>query len=351
MKFLYLLVLGILVGGNSFAQITINRNDMPILGDTIRITNTNASAIDVTQTGADYTWDFLGISSGTQEVLNYKSVVQTPYFLFFPNILTFGIAQPDLGFGPFSFTEMYNFFYIDNGQYSFSGLAFKFMGTPFGANYNRNDRIYNFPLRYGDVDSTTFAVTVDLPGIGRYKSSGYRKTTVDGWGKITTPYGTFDCLRLNAHRNATDSITITFLGFNYSFALPNETWEYQWLAKNQKVPVLSIEGRYVGSTFIVTKAYYRGYPINIPTNTPSRNTATTWSAYPNPGFKGWHLTIDNNWVGGKIEVYNITGKKIQEITVDNSQMYLHMDDQPAGMYVVTLRKGELTESAKLLLAK
>jgi hypothetical protein len=335
----------------SVAQITINRNDMPGLGDTLRITNTNASAINLLQTGPDYTWDFSSLSGGAQEILDYKNILQTPYFLFFPNIFTFGIKTPDIGFGPFSFTDMYNFFLIDNNQFSYSGIGLKFQGNPFGASYSKNDRIYNFPLRYNDVDSNTFSFTVDLPGIGKYKSSGYRKTTVDGWGEITTPYGTFNCLRLNAYINSIDSITVSVFGFNYSFGIPSEKREYQWLAKGLKAPVLSVEGRILFGNFTITKAYFRGIPINIPTNTPSRNTTASWNAFPNPGKQGWNFDLDPSWSGGKFILFDMQGRQLKEITISGTRMVIDIQGAQTGIYLATLEKGSRRETMKLMLGQ
>jgi len=347
----FFLVVSLLIGLPAQAQIVINRNDMPGLGDTIRITNTDASSIDVNVTGADHAWDFSGLSSGSQAVLDYKNILQTPYFLFFPSLLTFGIRIPDIGFGAFSFTDMYNFFLIDNNEYSNSGIGLKFQGAPFAAAYSKNDRIYNFPLRYNDADSTNFAVTVDLPGIGKYKSSGYRKTVVDGWGEVTTPYGTFNCLRVKARRNATDSITVNVFGLNFAFGIPNDSWEYQWLAKGQKVPVLSIEGRYVSSSFIITRAYYRGVDTNIPSGITPRHTTATWKAFPNPGHGSWTLTADPIWAGATVRLYNMQGQEIRTTALAGNAIYLDMAGQSAGTYMVQLEKGERREITTMILGR
>ncbi len=77
----------------AYPQITIDNNDMPSPGDTVRrSTALNVEIYDFELTGEDYTWDFSELTSINQTVDAFVSVTQTPlfYWPFFPGLLPCG---------------------------------------------------------------------------------------------------------------------------------------------------------------------------------------------------------------------------------------------------------------------
>jgi hypothetical protein len=323
------------------AQITLIRADLPAANDTLRITSTDASGFNFEQTGPNFTWNFANISSGNQSVQEYKSSLQTPYALFFLGLTIFGLKVPDIGIGGFGLQDVYNFYLIDNGQYAVRGLGFKFQNVPLAASYSRNDRIFSLPLRFGDSDSNNFSVTVDIPGFGRYKSSGYRKYEVDGWGNITTPYGSFNCLRVKAFVSSIDSITISLGGTPVNIGIPNNRFEYAWYAKNEKEPVLFVETRGLGGAFTPTRAYYRGFNKSA-TGIFNNISAVPLKAFPNPSRTGFTLEIPPLFINGRMTITDAKGSIISTEQVTSSPFRLNTGNWPAGTYVATLdQNGEL----------
>jgi len=245
------------------AQITITSADMPSVNDTVRYSNSFLDSIARTiyQTGgANTTWDFSTLRPIRQQVKSYKRAINTPYGFFFLGFNRYGVKELDsLGFGNFKFEDVYLYFKNDNNEFQTEGIGMKIGGVPIPSYYSDEDEIYQFPLRYGRRDSSTFAYRLSLIGTGAYGSKGYRINEVDGWGKITTPFGTFDCIRVKSEIVAKDSIEL----FGVGFSLPNIRREYKWLARGGKIPILEISGNVVFGDFIPTLVRYKDQYRNI----------------------------------------------------------------------------------------
>ncbi|HYG14690.1 MAG TPA: hypothetical protein VEC12_02985 [Bacteroidia bacterium] len=99
-------------------QITITRNDMPAAGSSYTYYTIPAvgSGINVSQTGPNYTWNFGSLTKNDSTTLKYEPSGQTPYAFFFLNTMGVKIAG-NMGFGQFSFSDVYTFY--KNTKYKF----------------------------------------------------------------------------------------------------------------------------------------------------------------------------------------------------------------------------------------
>jgi PKD repeat protein len=111
-------------------------------------------------------------------------------------------------------------------------------------------------LNFQDKDSSTFKVTTTIPGFGEYIQAGVRTNVVDGWGKITTPFGMFDAIRVRSIINEVDTIKISN-PFPFTLPIPNRRIEYKWLAKGIHIPVLEIIVAVNGTTQNVQEVKFR----------------------------------------------------------------------------------------------
>lgn len=229
--FTFLMLLFCVVQANG--QITILNADMPRANDTARVT-TASGTIPLNQTGADFTWNFANLNMVSQDVIKYQSPLQTPYALYFAQS-SFGLLEADANIASFALQNPYGFYRSTATAYVYNGRGASIQGLPLGINYNPRDTIYRFPLNFGDKDSSNFFGQTSVL-IGDLKISGKRVNEVDGWGKITTPFGTFDCIRVKSVITETD--TVVFNGF--SIPVPNNRTEYKWLAKGLRYPVLQV---------------------------------------------------------------------------------------------------------------
>jgi PKD repeat protein len=243
-KIKLMIILFILISTGLSGQISINNNDMPSAGDTLRYSLTiNPQQFDFTQTGEDFQWDFESLKHQTQGLEEYQLVSDINFLM---ALLFFGMnaiatsAMGDLPLDEFQIDVdgVYSVFSKSTAQYTLDGFFVMIDGIALPLKYSEADKIYSFPLNYADQDSTTFFGTTNVGDTLSLTRQGYRVNEVDGWGNIITPYGEFDVLRLKSTIYESDSLYWESLGD--PFVLKRTTTRYSWLAKNEKIPILQV---------------------------------------------------------------------------------------------------------------
>lgn len=254
MRFRFLLLV-LLVWCKCNAQITISQADMPGNNDTLRYSNAaSPSSLQYQLSGPNQNWDFSTLQPLSQDVDAYKSSLLTPYAFFFLGINKYGKKVADsLGVGAFQFTDIYNFYRKTSSVFEVEGIGLRYQGIPLPAYYSDKDELFQFPLTYGRRDSSTFKFSISISTLISYSQVGYRINEVEGWGSITTPFGTFNCLKIKSTIQSADSLNLS--GFSIKFN--QSRIEYKWLANGIKIPVLEISGNVIGSNFIPSTVKYR----------------------------------------------------------------------------------------------
>lgn len=237
------------------AQVTITMDDMPSVGDTAILSRAVATpGTNWNATGQGFHWDFSSLSPQRQEVAHYRSVTQTPYFFYFMNFSTYGTKIIDsIGIQQFSIKNIYNFYQKNNNTFSAVGIGASVQGFPLGAKHSDPDEIFRLPLFYGmPPQSSTFKFKLGVGDSIGWAAGGTRTTSVDGWGEITTPYGTFPCIRVRSVISETD--TITFQGFK--IPIPRNQIELRWMTPGYKVPILQVNGNQILTSTTYTDVVY-----------------------------------------------------------------------------------------------
>lgn len=352
--FFLLLISGFSITLNS--QITITMVNMPVSGDTCRYSNASLSSVgDYTTTGANINWDFSALDSTGQGIRKFEAASATAYPYFGPTGYGEKIAD-SIGYGQFTFKNIYNFykktatkFYVDGMGITYSGYAIP--------NFNSDkDELYMFPLNYLNRDSTTFKFsTISTPSTPAYSKQGYRITEADGWGSITTPYGTQPCLRVVTTQYSQDSIKGTFavgtFTFPVNYGFPNYQRSYQWLTLSEKIPYLEVSGNVTGGNFNPNKARYRD---NIRTFVGIKEESATLalSVFPNPANTTLTVIIPQNIQDVVAEVTDLQGKIILTKSFNqNSQIVnQHLIDVSGiakGIYLLKLSTGTSKQTLKI----
>lgn len=324
-------------------QVVINKSDMPQTGDTIRLSHSfNLGAIDLEATGPDYTWDFSSLFPVYQTVDTFVSVNETPflYQLFF--FLTANLAQKRFEFDQFpgiQVTDSYRFYKNSDDSFKEVGFGVSFNGIPLPTLYDDPDVIYQFPVQSGSVDSSSSGFDFSIPGIAYIGGWKKRINTVDGWGSLTTPYGTFETLRLRSEITQYDSIYIDSLGIG--FPVYQEITEYKWLAEGLGLPVCEV----VDNGIVQTVAYIDSVK-SIFTGGQPTSPQVSARVYPNPARD--HISLRMECFEGqecRIELYSVNGRKIfeKEILVTPSTLSLDLSpfqlEQGVYVLVVTTKSG------------
>ncbi|MBU3662172.1 MAG: T9SS type A sorting domain-containing protein [Bacteroidetes bacterium] len=128
-------------------------------------------------------------------------------------------------------------------------------------------------LEYEKVFEGYYEGSAGFAGLGSLVQTGTRRTEVDGWGTIITPYGTFECLRVKSEVDGVDSISLGATGI----PIPNSRTEYYWFGKNQDFPLMEVVlNNFTQQTTIRYKDRYRPELYrNNARFTASRTKATT----------------------------------------------------------------------------
>ena len=346
-KITIFIILFKLISTGLLGQITINQNDMPTAGDTLRYSLTiNPQQFDFTQTGENFQWDFSTLTHQAQGIEEYQLVNNINSLM---AILFFGMnaiatsAIDDLPLDEFEIDVdgVYSVFSKSTTHYTLDGFFAVIDGMALPLKYSDVDKIYSFPLNYADQDSTTFFGTT--PTVGDTLSltrQGFRVNEVDGWGNIITPYGEFDALRLKSIIYESDSLFLQSL--EDPFVLRRTTTRYSWLAKNEKIPILEVS--YIvfedfedsPSLSIKYRDIYRE-PIDDPTGVDLVNDKENDPVIYFSG-NGNILNIDYRNITGDIRIIDISGRLLADrrnILMDN--YLLDFSRFNSGVYIIQIK--------------
>ena len=332
------------------AQITITASDMPVVNDTLRYSAASpvGATINPGDSGTNFTWDYSSLVPMSQGVDHYQSAlsVSITYALISFSAYGYKIADSIPG-SPVPITNVYTFFQKITSPNSYAAVAFgaSISGLPTPANYSTNDTWYFFPLSYGNSDSSDYALNVSLATLGSLKRVGYRKTRVDGWGTIVTPYATtpVNCIRVRSEIDEIDSVSFG----TTTFGLPNNTVEYKWLANGEHYPLLWVTSNVVGGSETISSIRYRDIARAMPNEVPTVNgIETNVKAYPVPAIDGiFHLDVPASWNHFHAEVFDINGRMV--LTGDDLRT-LNLQAFATGSYVARLTSGGMTGFVQLV---
>ncbi len=316
----------------SIGQITITDADMPSANKNYYYSNVlDFLFVDVNQTGTNFNWDFSNLTYQDQDSVITKSVSSTPfaYQFYFNNIFlypdhyaSFAQQGEDISaFNMINVTDRFDYFKTSNSDFSAVGFGANINGIPSSVKYDTIDQILPLPLTYGMTDSTSASYLASIPTFGSYGQWIRRKVEVDGWGSLTTPFSSYDALRVKTTLYQEDTIYVDQLMIGYTTDRPVKTM-YEWYANNKGVPIVSIiaqSGIIVEMKFLdqlhVSKSEFITDRLNI---------------YPNPVIDILQVEMYNN-ENYIIEIYNSKGCKIDFWKSDEIISLVHLDQ---GIYFI-----------------
>lgn len=340
-------IFSLIIFFHSFSQAVIDQNDMPNIGDTLRVNiNNSLDGVDYISSGVNYLWNFSNLTATSERIDTFLSVQSTPsiyYYYIFQMLLGCNLAatQPDISnMSLISLTNVYNFYKKSAANFSQYGYGADFNGNSIPMKYDNPDVQLIFPLTYGEKDSCDYQDTLSLDTLGGifYGEKRHRVNYVDGWGNIITPIDTFHTVRVVSTITGHDTIFMSIMGYATDYVIK----EYKWYADGMGIPVLKIAvrtGANAGTTVEFNNREQISY-MNINDSDPSLTFTTL---YPNPANEqtGLHFSLAKQ-AEVKIDITDILGKNIKTF---GSKEY------PAGFTTVPLNIKELNLSKGTYLVK
>ncbi|UYZ63349.1 hypothetical protein [Hymenobacter weizhouensis] len=280
-------------------QPVITQADMPVPGDTLRLSQANVQALPaglpaLSQRGPNQTWNYTALTPAAQRVERFVAITATaPLYQ-----LAFGpfgganqatVASPQaLPLPPGTTLPISDpIFFFRTSAADFRavgfGLTLAGLGVPVGfVSGAAQDVIYRFPLSLASPrDSSVSEFIVNIPQTVYLRERKKRVNRVDAAGTLITPFGTFQTVRVVSSTLTRDSISSQGMP---GVVIPRPLQrEYKWLANNVHVPVLTIITQDLAGTEVVTSIEYRDIPRRLRVlGTTAQLPAAAVTAFPNP---------------------------------------------------------------------
>lgn len=352
-----LLFSSLIFGVHTFAQITITKADFVVGGDTVGYTSAAITGVDFQTTGPNSTWDYSQL------------VPQTPdNYYFLPPSAINGLAM--LHFGTFAATKykasyfmessalpiaqvaqlislpietLYEYTRITNDSLTAVGYSFLVNGLQIAFKADTIEKKYKFPFTYQSSWTGRGYSDIDLnpafDAIWRQKKQ--RASIVDGWGTLTTPYGTYPAVRVRHEIKEQDSIrlTVPIIGQTWvPISLPTK-YEYEFWTNNQKIPVLKITTNKVGNNEVVSAVEYKS-DVVLGLNDLGMNSI---NVYPNPTQNILH--IDGYPTNAQFKIIDLSGHEVMQINAVGVQHHqVDVSALAGGTYILIVSSDDQQEN-------
>lgn len=332
-----LILLTLLLTSSYFgkSQITVSSADFAVTGDTVRMSSANDPTIDFLTTGPNQSWNYSYLLPTNQVLNKYSDIsglgalITLAYGMFAPPKYQASYHLPSTnlpldqvsGFLPIEISDPKTFSRLTSDSLAAVGYALSIEGNEIPFKADTIEAYYKFPLDYLSSYEGMGHIDIDMNPYyeGRWIQKRWRSSEVDGWGTITTPYGTFDALRVRHTITEIDSLQISFLGSPMWVELPIPmNYSYEWWTNNEKDAILRINTRRVGGNEVVTDVSYRDNYISLAAINEKENVEI--SVYPNPVTTELNVSGLNDYFtysiidpAGKVVM---SGQAIDKISVD-----------------------------------
>lgn len=339
-----LLLVACLIAGAFSAQITLDQNDMPSVGDNIpRKSDTMTVLPGPGGSGPNQTWNFTATSNYViSENTSVVSVASTP------NGNQFGTSNMAMT------TDNTNYLYFKNAAQSFStqGFSGDLLGTGvINAVFSPDLTLHQFPRTYGSSFIDNYGLNVTVPGQAinplisqiKFKRSSLVKDTTDAWGKITTPHGTYDVLRVHTTEIATDSIFAMPL-FPPSWTLVSSskdtTHSYSWLGKGGKLAIAEMSFDTLGMPKIFKWTELPGIGVGMEEN------VLAYSINPNPFVD--FINVEGDFCSSLKIIDALGNVLLVPSTLNQGNRMFDTRGLPSGMYFLRYQYQNVDRVEKLI---
>jgi len=220
-----------------------------------------------------------------------------------------------------------------------------------------SEKVISFPAQMGESWTNNYAQRTEI-SLLEFVDSTSSVSTIDAWGTINIPAGSFDCLRI---REDEISISNVYL-FGIPFGSDTSTYiSYTWVGKNYGI-LASITSDADETNPNFTKAFDVTIRTGIGTAIDDNlnlivNRFDLFLNYPNPFNPVTTITYNLNRASDvKLTIYNAIGQEVQTLLNQRQSAGKHdivwdAGKQPSGVYFCELRANEQSSMRKMILIK
>jgi hypothetical protein len=238
-----------------------------------------------------------------------------------------------------------SYLYFNKNAQSFStqGFSGDLLGTGvINAVFNPDLTLHQFPRTFGSSFSDTYVIDVTVPGAAinpllsqiNFKRTSAVQDTTDAWGQLTTPYGTYDVLRIHTMEVFSDSIWAQPIFppvWNLVSTSTDTTHSYSWVGKGGKLAIAEMSFDTLGLPKIFKWTEFPGIGVGLTENQTSEIKIT-----PNPTSSSGIISIQSCEIGEKFTLVNTLGKVVMEGYILTKPLELNLTNLDQGLYILTL---------------
>jgi hypothetical protein len=329
------------------AQITVYDTDVVGVGDIVeQASDTLPGAITIGSGGASQTWNFSAINEDVLDTLSFKNPAGLPGSTNYP-LANIGMTDTEEDSSWMYLTKnTLGLFVVGMSQYQngqllnipLASTIITFpstMGTSFGGTWNGT--LYTFPLGI-DPDGPGPLPTIDSVKVTR---DATLSSNVDGWGNVTTPFGTFPSIRQMVSEENIDT-TWTFSTGTWTvidpfvaglFGIDEIAYDTvrtaRWWTNDptSKFPIVEMDYEFNGTVNRVD--WQKSTPtVSVP---EQAKTVRGVAAYPNPAVN--EITIETGLTKpNSIEIIDVSGKLVSTFSFNTNKLTLSVADLTDGIY-------------------
>jgi hypothetical protein len=312
------------------AQITLtSATNTPVIGDSYTYVYIPDYAFDVSQSGANKTWDFSS-ATGTEDSYSCISLSSSSKPSNFPsaNLVLVSATYNTESYLSTSSSEIS----IEGAYIAGTGMAI----------YSDKQEYLKFPMTYNDVFNETFSGTVENISAGQtFDRVGTIEITADGYGNLILPYTTIsNVLRIKVVNISSD----TYMGF----PLPETTTiSYFWFDTLNKNYLANTSEVYNLGSLISSYAYYLSETDLVLDANKSNYTDNQLSFFPNP-VNDYAIIKNNSFYKIPISIYDTKSSLIKTLDIKNGENRIDTSDLLSGIYIIKYQQDSKLYVSKLV---
>jgi len=313
----------ILITTVSIAQPTINENALPTIGTNVPAVYYQGE-LDLGENGPNRTWVFEPNVAFEILATNFLiiPVEEAPYNELFPDA--------DMVIAPGTL-DVFNFIRVEGDE--LQNLGFAFGDDSYGLTYtilNDGEAIGKWPLNYEDTFVTETMFSSYLGGMKVDMGTRSKTATVDSYGTVTTPYGTWDnVLKVSIVNNDT----------------PDALDQVLFLHPTSFLPIVN----YAISNTDATLTSYTFLDINkLSTKTIEESNDNIKIALTEYNM---HINSDQLKHSSSVQLFDLSGNLIIETKYTNqtNDHIIPIENLTTGMYILTIVTDEKLTSRKIFI--
>ncbi len=359
-KFFTVFLFIFLAGQSVKAQISISSTELlNMIGttQTFGMDSSGSITVDLGAAAGNQTWDFSNYSGNEFYDSEYRDPDGTPFDDDFPtaNFVQFNdFSSGDSVFQIYSYVNIAADMYQSLG----SGSVITIPGEIDTTMMEADDETIPLPITYQLQWTDSSADTTDFSGT-LYITTTKSVSTVDAWGTITVPGGTFECLRV---REDYTSSTKTVVG-GIEFPVDSSSnINYVWITEDNFL-VCSVESQEGETNPDFTNAAYVLFlasgttAISDAANDPVVHDFQLEQNYPNPFNPVTTISFTLSEAGPvNLSVYNSAGQLVQNLVEGHKNAGKHTiewnaDRFASGVYYYKLSSSSNESVKKSILVK